>query len=603
MMTVVLNWQAAELWSNDLPYLAFTKGAPLEVLKHCQTMLKDGGAQELTPDLWQQIVQANDDLARQGFRVLGLAARQGSQELLDLKAQDLEQDLIFIGLVAMFDPPRPEVKGAIDRCHTAGIKVTMVTGDYGLTAEAIARHIGLVVGDQVRVVTGESMGQLSDAQLQQILKYRGGLVFARMSPEHKLRLVQAYKDIGEVIAVTGDGVNDAPALRAANIGIAMGLNGTDVAREAADIVLTDDNFATIVVAIEQGRSIYQNIRKFMTYILASNVPEIVPFLGMVAFKIPPALTILQILAVDLGTDMVPALALGAESPEPGIAEVKSCNDCGEILSLSLQELVQRYDKIDIPPIKPIVTRVERYGCICPKCGQHQIAAVPIGMEPGSPFGHRIAALVTTIRYGHGISYNRMQQMLGEVFGLKISEGAIANILIRVKDELQSEVSGILNRLRSSRLVCSDETSARVDGKNQWEWVFQNEQVCLHVIRPSRGGDVVEEVLNHRHHISPALLEIALSNLKYRQTQTPPHIHHLLPIVQHKLDIVFTQNLSIEDLLFNNRVLALITRSPHKNRGWFYPVLRQPFFSLQLTIIHPSRQNNDFDRSLPEQYCI
>jgi potassium/sodium efflux P-type ATPase len=318
MMTVVLNWQAAELWSNDLPYLAFTKGAPLEVLKHCQAMLQDSKVQELTPDLWQQIVQANDDLARQGFRVLGLAARKGGQELLDLKAQDLEQDLIFIGLVAMFDPPRPEVPEAIERCHTAGIKVTMVTGDYGLTAEAIARHIGLVVGDQVRVMTGESMGQLSDAQLQQNLKYRGGLVFARMSPEHKLRLVQAYRDIGEVVAVTGDGVNDAPALRAANIGIAMGLNGTDVAREAADIVLTDDNFATIVVAIEQGRSIYQNIRKFMTYILASNVPEIVPFLGMVAFKIPPALTILQILAVDLGTDMVPALALGAESPEPGL---------------------------------------------------------------------------------------------------------------------------------------------------------------------------------------------------------------------------------------------------------------------------------------------
>jgi magnesium-transporting ATPase (P-type) len=284
------------------------------------TILHNGTVQELTQAAWQQVVQANDDLACQGFRVLGLAARNGSQELLDLPAQELEQNLIFVGLVAMFDPPRPEVKGAIERCHTAGIKVTMVTGDYGLTAEAIARNIGLVVGEGVRVVTGENMGQLSDAQLRQTLKYRGGLVFARMSPEHKLRLVQAYKDIGEVVAVTGDGVNDAPALRAANIGIAMGLNGTDVAREAADIVLTDDNFATIVVAIEQGRSIYQNIRKFMTYILASNVPEIVPFLGMVALKIPPALTILQILAVDLGTDMVPALALGAESPEPGIME-------------------------------------------------------------------------------------------------------------------------------------------------------------------------------------------------------------------------------------------------------------------------------------------
>jgi potassium/sodium efflux P-type ATPase len=328
MMTVVLNWQAADLWLDESPYLAFTKGAPLEVLKHCHGILHDGVAQELTRSAWQQVVQANDDLACQGFRVLGLAARKGSRELLDLPAQELEQNLIFIGLVAMFDPPRPEVKGAIERCHTAGIKVTMVTGDYGLTAEAIARNIGLVAGEKVRVVTGENMGQLSDAQLRQTLKYRGGLVFARMSPEHKLRLVQAYKDIGEVVAVTGDGVNDAPALRAANIGIAMGLNGTDVAREAADIVLTDDNFATIVVAIlilrgyanEQGRSIYQNIRKFMTYILASNVPEIVPFLGMVALKIPPALTILQILAVDLGTDMVPALALGAESPEPGIME-------------------------------------------------------------------------------------------------------------------------------------------------------------------------------------------------------------------------------------------------------------------------------------------
>ena len=319
MMTVVLNWQDSELWSSKSPNLAFTKGAPLEVLKHCHLILRDGHSQELTHDYWDEVVKANDDLARQGFRVLGLAARQGGQELLDLKAQDLEQDLIFIGLVAMFDPPRDEVPKAIAQCHQAGIKVTMVTGDYGLTAEAIARQIGLV-SDKVRVVTGEGMEHLSDAQLKQVVKYRFGLVFARMSPEHKLRLVQAYKNIGEIVAVTGDGVNDAPALRAANIGIAMGQNGTDVAREAADIVLTDDNFATIVVAIEQGRAIYQNIRKFMTYILASNVPEIVPFLGMVAFKIPPALTILQILAVDLGTDMVPALALGAETPESGIMD-------------------------------------------------------------------------------------------------------------------------------------------------------------------------------------------------------------------------------------------------------------------------------------------
>ncbi|HEY9649590.1 MAG TPA: cation-transporting P-type ATPase, partial [Coleofasciculaceae cyanobacterium] len=319
MMTVVLDWQSSELWANECPNLAFTKGAPLEVLRHCHFILQGGIVQELTQAERDEVISANDDLARQGFRVLGVAARQGSQELLELRSQDLEQNLIFIGLVAMFDPPRPEVAEAIAQCHQAGIQVTMVTGDYGLTAEAIARRIGLTT-NRVRVVTGEGMGHLSDAQLRQILKYRSGLVFARMSPEHKLRLVQGYKDLGEIVAVTGDGVNDAPALQAAHIGIAMGMSGTDVAREAADIVLTDDNFATIVSAIEQGRAIYQNIRKFMTYILASNVPEIVPFLAMVAFKIPPALTILQILAVDLGTDMVPALALGAELPEAGIMQ-------------------------------------------------------------------------------------------------------------------------------------------------------------------------------------------------------------------------------------------------------------------------------------------
>jgi Ca2+-transporting ATPase len=318
MMTVVLDWQASNLWPSDAPYLAFTKGAPLEVLRHCTAILRDGWAAALNTDDGQEIATANDGLAQQGFRVLGVAVRRGGEEMLTLGSQDLEQNLTFIGLVAMFDPPRNEVRDAIAQCHQAGIKVTMVTGDYGLTAEAIARQIGLVAAHEpVRVMTGEGMGHLSDAQLRQVLKYRMGLVFARMSPENKLRLVQAYKAMGEIVAVTGDGVNDAPALSAANIGIAMGLNGTDVAREAADIVLADDNFATIVQAIEQGRAVYQNIRKFMTYILASNVAELVPFLCMVALKIPPALVIMQILFVDLGTDMIPALALGAEPPEVG----------------------------------------------------------------------------------------------------------------------------------------------------------------------------------------------------------------------------------------------------------------------------------------------
>jgi transposase len=160
----------------------------------------------------------------------------------------------------------------------------------------------------------------------------------------------------------------------------------------------------------------------------------------------------------------------------------------------MQILMERYDKIDIPPIKPIVTRVERYGCKCEGCGKQQIANVPVSMEAGSPFGDRIAALVTTMRYSHGISYNRMQQMMSEVFGLEISEGAIASLLMRVQGQLENEVENILKGVRSARLICSDETSARVNGKNEWEWVFQNDQVCFHIIRPSRGGDVIKEVM-------------------------------------------------------------------------------------------------------------
>ena len=310
-----LEGQSDNLKPLTAPYLIFTKGSPLDVLQHCKQILKDGRIEELSAAERAEVTAVNDGFASRGYRVLGVATRQKEEQPQD--ALELEQNLIFVGLVAMIDPPRAEVADAIAQCHQAGIQVTMVTGDYGLTAEAIAQQIGLVDG-KARVVTGEEMGHLSDAQLCQILQQKSGLIFARVQPEQKLRLVQAYIGMGHTVAVTGDGVNDAPALRAANIGIAMGLSGTDVAREAADIVLIDDNFATIISAIEEGRAVYQNIRKFITYILSSNIPELLPFLAMVFFKIPPALVILQILAIDLGTDMVPALALGAEEPEAGI---------------------------------------------------------------------------------------------------------------------------------------------------------------------------------------------------------------------------------------------------------------------------------------------
>ena len=192
----------------------------------------------------------------------------------------------------------------------------------------------------------------------------------------------------------------------------------------------------------------------------------------------------------------------AQAPDQIIrAQVNNCITCGLPLSESFQQLMQRYDKIEIPPIRPVVTRVERYGCTCPNCGAVQLAAVPIGMEPGSPFGNGVAALVTTLRYAHAISYVRLSELMSQLFNVSISEGALANLFGRVKTQLEPSIEAIVQRLRSSRLVGSDETSARLKGKTVWEWVFQNAQVCLHVIRPSRGADVIDEVMgNHQPEI-------------------------------------------------------------------------------------------------------
>jgi len=219
----------------------------------------------------------------------------------------------------MMDPPRDEVTKAVAECATAGIEVIMITGDYGLTAESIARRIGIVRGEQARIITGNDLNEMTDEQLAEALAAKN-VLFARVSPEHKMRIAVVLKSMGHIVAMTGDGVNDAPALKVADIGVAMGISGTDVAKEAADMILTDDNFASIVNAIEEGRAVYDNIRRFVAYIFTSNVPELIPFILFVLFKVPLALTVMQILAIDLGTDMVPALALGTEQPEPGIME-------------------------------------------------------------------------------------------------------------------------------------------------------------------------------------------------------------------------------------------------------------------------------------------
>jgi Ca2+-transporting ATPase len=231
-------------------------------------------------------------------------------------ADSVENELTFLGLMAMMDPPRPEVEMAIQSFREAGIRMVMITGDYGLTAESLARRIGMLFTSNPQIVTGQELDAMSEAELHKLLEQE--VLFARMAPEHKMRLVSAFQNRGDIVAVTGDGVNDAPALRKADVGVAMGIVGTDVAKEAADIILTNDNFGAMVAAIEEGRAIYNNIRKFITYIFSSNVPEFVPFIVTAFFPIPLALNVRQILAVDLGTDLLPALALGVEKPEPDI---------------------------------------------------------------------------------------------------------------------------------------------------------------------------------------------------------------------------------------------------------------------------------------------
>jgi sodium/potassium-transporting ATPase subunit alpha len=254
-------------------------------------------------------------MASQGLRVIALAFR----ELSDVPSGDIPEDgLTFAGFMGLLDPARPEVPEALKSCHSAGIKVIMITGDAGPTAAAIARQIGLITGDPV-IIEGHDCVSMPDEQLREELK-KDNLIFARMSPQNKMHVVSLLIEGGHRVAVTGDGVNDAPALKKAHVGIAMGLSGTSVAREAADIVLLDDNFASIVHAIEEGRAVFENIRSFITYIFASNIAELIPYIGYIVFNIPLPLAVMQMLAIDLGTDMFPALALGAEKPSSDIMQ-------------------------------------------------------------------------------------------------------------------------------------------------------------------------------------------------------------------------------------------------------------------------------------------
>jgi magnesium-transporting ATPase (P-type) len=296
---------------------SWVKGAAESLIPLCSTITDwNGDRRPFTPGEQSKAIQTLNEFAQKGLRVLALAWKEGGSP--EVTQSQVESDLSFLAIAGMMDPPRPEVPPAIEKCRHAGIRIIMVTGDFGVTAWAVARQIGMGLDERFPVITGEAVSRMPENELKRLLKRKSDLVFARTSPEEKLRIVMALRNLGQVVAVTGDGVNDAPALKAADIGVAMGKRGTEVSKEAAIMVLADDNFASIVAAIEEGRAVYANIKKFITYIFNSNIPEAVPFVLFILLGIPLPLNIMQILAVDLGTDILPGLALGAEPPEPGI---------------------------------------------------------------------------------------------------------------------------------------------------------------------------------------------------------------------------------------------------------------------------------------------
>ena len=304
---------------------AHLKGAPDEVLKICTHIYENGRRQKLTPKKRREILAHNKQMAEKALRVLAFAERpldghgipRGKKQYS--KAL-IEKNMTFIGLTGMIDPARKEVYSAVATAKKAGIEMYMITGDYGITAAAIAKEIGMTQDDAL-IVSGFELGRMTDKKLQKLFrKHQGNIVFARVSPEHKLKIVRALKHRGEIVAMTGDGVNDAPALKRADIGVAMGITGTDVSKEAADMILADDSFGTIVKAVHEGRTIYENLRKFVFYIFSCNIGELVTVFTAILLGIPAPLTAILILAVDLGTDVLPAIALGVDPPEPGIMD-------------------------------------------------------------------------------------------------------------------------------------------------------------------------------------------------------------------------------------------------------------------------------------------
>ena len=310
-MSVLLEHQGGRL--------LFAKGAPDMLLDKCSYILWEDKVIPFTGTLRQKVMAANEGMAKSALRVLGFAYKEIKPSERCEDSDAAEQNLVFVGLSGMIDPPRREVREAISTCRKAGIKTIMITGDHQTTAEAIARQLGMLPQSGL-VLNGTQLAAMSDEQLEK--RVEDIYVYARVSPEHKLRIVKALQKKGHVVAMTGDGVNDAPAIKAADIGISMGINGTDVSKEASALILSDDNFATIVAAIEEGRGIYENIRKFIRYLLASNVGEILTMFLAMMMGLPLPLVPIQILWVNLVTDGLPAMALGVDQAEKDLMQHK-----------------------------------------------------------------------------------------------------------------------------------------------------------------------------------------------------------------------------------------------------------------------------------------
>lgn len=323
-MTVIVK-------NKEGKYYAVVKGAPDNILDVSSRFFNDGKIEQLDAASRIRYTLKNEQMAKAALRGLGFAYRELTDKEVKeylkyetFKKEDIEKDLIFIGLVGMIDPPRPDVRDAVEMAHKAHIRIYVITGDHGLTAEAIARQLNIVTPHRKhKIITGTELNEIKDKELINMLANKEeDIIFARVSPQHKLRIVTQLKKLGEIVAVTGDGVNDAPALKKADIGIAMGITGTDVSKEASNMVLADDSFSTIIKAIKEGRTIYENLKKFVFYVFSCNIGELITIFAAILLSLPAPLTAILILAIDLGTDVLPAVALGIDPSEPGIMDRK-----------------------------------------------------------------------------------------------------------------------------------------------------------------------------------------------------------------------------------------------------------------------------------------